>query len=140
MEDNLACPQMEAPHASEFLYIGKPPPAWYCMMFEYQYNVQLRCGTCLRNRKVPTWSEVMTHIHIEYSCCPLFDMYIYTPIPCIYVTQTKKEPSLLVKLTSLSLYVQLIDDDLAGPQRESHRSECHRTKPPHACARVLCDV
>jgi hypothetical protein len=21
--------------------IGQPPPAWYCVMFEYQYNVQL---------------------------------------------------------------------------------------------------
>ena len=41
MEDNLACPQMEAPHASEFQYIGQPPRAWYCVMFEYQYNVQL---------------------------------------------------------------------------------------------------
>ena len=58
----------------------------------------------------------MTRIYIEYSCCPLFDMYIL--LPCIYVTQTKKEPSLLVKLTSLSLYVQLIDDDLA--HKESH--------------------
>ena len=116
----------------EWVPIGQPPPAWYCVMFEYQYNVQLSCGTCLGNRKVPTWSEVMTHIYIEYSCCPLFDMYIL--LPCIYVTQTKKEPSLLVKLTSLSLYVQLVDDDLVGPQREAHASDVigqnHRMHAP----------
>ena len=74
----------------------------------------------------------MTRIYIEYSCCPLFDMYIL--LPCIYVTQTKKEPSLLVKLTSLSLYVQLVDDDLVGPQREAHASDVigqnHRVHAP----------
>lgn len=96
-------------------------------MFEYQ------CTTLMwhlpREPKVPTGV-------IEYSCCLLFDMY-YILLPCIYITQTKKEPSLLVKLTSLSLYIQLIDDDLAGPQRESHASECHRTTTASMCPCVM---
>ena len=137
IDDGLVGPQMEASHVSVlariYMHVAQKGVVWSLNNQFHNFDVA-RASETKKSRQWVTCTCSRTRTYSIYaSPLPPLRHVLYTTI-----TQTKKILPCWSNYPPCRLFVKVMDDDLAGPQKASYASiECRVGQPSTACGQNI---